>query len=234
MKKKADVVDWYSRIPKRFLPKRHNPNYDIHHIKVPFRMLITGSSGSGKTQTLLSLLHNMKNTFSKVVITTKNRDEPLYNWLSEKLHKEPSFEIREIDKDGLPQLDTFCKDDNNLLVMDDLVGESSKVQKQMEDYFLRARKLGCSLVYITQSYYAVPKMIRNNLNLLIIKQVSSMRNLTMILKEFDLGLTKEQLIEMYKHATADKSGFLLLDLDGEPSKKFRKNFDSYYEIDTEI
>lgn len=228
-KKKPVIINWYEKIPKKFLPKQHNPYYDIHHIKLPFRMLITGSSGSGKTQTLLSLLHNMPKTFEKIIITTKNKDEPLYNWLEDKFEKDPNFEMREIDKDGLPDLDKFDKEQNNLLVMDDLVGE--KNQKPMEQFFLRARKKGCSLVYITQSYYAVPRMIRSNLTYLIIKQVSSMKNLTMIMREYDLGIDRTQLIDMYKQATEQKAGFLMIDLEGDEGKKFRKDFDGYFDVD---
>ena len=228
-KKKPVIINWYEKIPKKFLPKQHNPYYDIHHIKLPFRMLITGSSGSGKTQTLLSLLHNMPRTFEKIIITTKNKDEPLYNWLEDKFEKDPNFEMREIDKDGLPDLDKFDKEQNNLLVMDDLVGE--KNQKPMEQFFLRARKKGCSLVYITQSYYAVPRMIRSNLTYLIIKQVSSMKNLTMIMREYDLGIDRTQLIDMYKQATEQKAGFLMIDLEGDEGKKFRKDFDGYFDVE---
>jgi len=228
-KKKPVIINWYEKIPKKFLPKQHNPYYDTHHIKLPFRMLITGSSGSGKTQTLLSLLHNMPKTFEKIIITTKNKDEPLYNWLEDKFEKDPNFEMREIDKDGLPDLDKFDKEQNNLLVMDDLVGE--KNQKPMEQFFLRARKKGCSLVYITQSYYAVPRMIRSNLTYLIIKQVSSMKNLTMIMREYDLGIDRTQLIDMYKQATEQKAGFLMIDLEGDEGKKFRKDFDGYFDVE---
>ena len=228
-KKKPEIINWYEKIPKKFLPKQHNPYYDIHHIKLPFRMLITGSSGSGKTQTLLSLLHNMPRTFEKIIITTKNKDEPLYNWLEDKFEKDANFEMREIDKDGLPDLDKFDKEQNNLLVMDDLVGE--KNQKPMEQFFLRARKKGCSLVYITQSYYAVPRMIRSNLTYLIIKQVSSMKNLTMIMREYDLGIDRTQLIDMYKQATEQKAGFLMIDLEGDEGKKFRKDFDGYFDVE---
>jgi energy-coupling factor transporter ATP-binding protein EcfA2 len=225
---RPEVVNWYEKIPEKFLPKQHNPYFHIHNIKLPFRMLITGSSGSGKTQTLLSLLHNMPKTFEKIIIVTKNKDEPLYNWLDEKFEKVGGFELREIDKDGLPDLDKFDKECNNLLVMDDLVGE--KNQKPMEQFFLRARKKGCSLVYITQSYYAVPKMIRSNLTYLIIKQVSSMKNLTMIMREYDLGISKDILVEMYNQATANKSGFLMIDLEGDKSKRFRRDFDKVFEV----
>lgn len=225
----AVLIDWYKKIPEKFLLKSHNPHYDKHHIKLPFRLLICGSSGSGKTQTLLSLLYNMPNTFENIFITTKNKDEPLYNYLEEKLGKKGLKITEGIDK--LPDLDKLDKETQTLIVMDDLVGE--KNQKPMEDYFLRARKKNCSLVYITQSYYAVPKMIRNNLTYLIIKQVSSMKNLTMIAREYDLGLEKKKLMDMYKDATADKQNFLLLDLDGDPTQRFRKGFNDYYDLSGE-
>jgi hypothetical protein len=38
--------------------------------------------------------------------------------------------------------------------------------------------------------------------------------------------------EIYDGATANKMPFLMLDLEGEPSKGFRSGFDEYYEIDT--
>lgn len=137
MPKKAELIDWYKKIPERFLLKSHNPYYEVHRIKLPFRMIICGSSGSGKTQTLMSLIYNMPDTFENIFIATKNKDEPLYNYVEEKLGKK-GLKIYEIDKDGLPDLDKLDKTQQTLLVMDDLVGE--KNQKPMEQYFLRARK----------------------------------------------------------------------------------------------
>jgi ABC-type dipeptide/oligopeptide/nickel transport system ATPase component len=225
-KASAEVINWYERIPKRFLLKSHNPHFDTHHIKLPFRMIICGSSGSGKTQTLLSLINAMPDTWENIFITTKNKDEPLYNWIEERLGKK-GLKITE-GVENLPDLDKLNKEQQSLIIMDDLVGE--KNQKPMEQYFLRARKKNASLVYISQSYYAIPKMIRNNMTYLIIKQISSMRNLTMIAREFDVGLEKEQLIKIYKEATKNKMDFLLIDLEGKPEEMFRKNFDEQFEL----
>jgi hypothetical protein len=113
--------------------------------------------------------------------------------------------------------------------MDDLVNE--KNQKQICDYFIRARKKNASLIYISQSYYAVPKMIRNNLTYLLIKQVSSMKNLVMISREYDLGMEKKQLTAMYNDATKEKQDFLLIDIDAPKPEKYRKGFNDYYEIE---
>jgi ABC-type dipeptide/oligopeptide/nickel transport system ATPase component len=224
-------IDWYKKIPKKYLTESHNPHFKDHGIKVPFRALIVGSSGSGKTQTLMTLLHKMPDTFEKVYIVTLNKDEPLYNYLNDKYGDEKQgklVEIREIGKEGLPDLDKFNKEKQSLVVMDDLINQ--KNQAPMIDFFIRARKKNASLVYITQSYYAVPKMIRNNLTYIFLKQVSSMRNLQMIMKEYGLGLKKKVIEKMYEEATSNR-GFLLIDLENQEGKTFRKNFDEWFEIE---
>lgn len=128
-----------------------------------------------------------------------------------------------------PNLDDFDKNDQTLIVMDDLVLE--KNQTGLEQYFIRARKLNCSLIYISQSYYRVPKVIRQNLNYLIIKQLSSLKDLHRIMSEYSLGVDKEELDAMYKDATKDKKDFLLVDMDGEMKDRFRKNFNDIYDLE---
>ena len=135
---KVELVDWYKKIPKKFLPKQHNPCFQDHHITLPFRMIIVGSSGSGKTQTLLNLLNIMPNTFEKIRIITKCKSEPLYEWLEEKL-KDFDFKIEE-GLGNLPDLDSLDKTVNNLIVLDDLVAESARAQRPVAEYFIRARK----------------------------------------------------------------------------------------------
>lgn len=224
----TELVDWYKKIPKKFLLKTHNPHFDKHHIKLPFRMIIAGNSGSGKTQTLLNLLYNMPDTFEKIFIVTKCKDEPLYNYLEDKLGDE-GVSIKEGITE-LPDLDSLDKTQNNLIVLDDLVNEPAKQQRPIQDYFIRARKKNCSLIYISQSFYQVPKLIRDNITYLIIKQVSSMKNLTMICRECSLGIDKKQLKEIYDDATQSKQDFLLIDLEGDKDTRFRKNLDQSYEI----
>jgi len=228
-KNEAVLVDWYAEMPKRFHLKSHNPNFDKHGINVPFRMLIIGSSGSGKTQTLLNIIHNLGETFQNLYIITKNKDEPLYNFLADKLKENVNI-VEGIDK--APDLDKFDKDEQSLIVMDDLVLE--KNQKALEQYFIRARKLNCSLIYISQSYYAVPPIIRKNLTYLVIKRLSSLPDLFRILREYSLGVDKEELKKIYeKSITDNKQDFLLVDLDADPNDRFRKNFNEIYDIKTE-
>ena len=82
--------------------------------------------------------------------------------------------------------------------MDDLVLE--KNQNKLEQYFIRARKLICSLVCLSQSYFAVPKMIRMNLNYLIIKRLNTLQDLFRMMREYSLGVSKDALVDLYQHS----------------------------------
>lgn len=225
-KSKAEIVDWYKKLPSKYLLKQHNPNYEIHGIKVPFRMLIIGGSGAGKTQTFLNILHNFGNTFQNIFIITKNKDEPLYNYLEDKLGKD-GLSVKE-GISNAPNLDDLDKEEQTLIVMDDLVLE--KNQRQLEEYFIRARKQNASLIYISQSYYAVPRMIRQNLTYLVIKRLNTLGDLFRIMREYSLGVDKDQLKKIYDASTDTKQNFLLVDLEEEPASRFRKNFNEVYDI----
>ena len=228
----AKMLDWYAhKGVQKYLSKQHNPAYEKHHIKIPFRMLIVGNSGSGKTSTLLNLIYNMSDTFEEIIIVCKSKSEPLYEYLEDKYAKDKSIKIIEF-KDGLPDIDKMNKEQQRLLVFDDLVNE--KNQSVICEAFIRARKKNCSLCYLSQSYYGVPKMIRNNLTYIIIKQLSSLKNLTRIMREYSLGVDKKDMKEMYDDSTRDKQSFLMLDLEGDKDKRFRCGFNDYFEVTEKI
>ena len=121
------MVDYYKVMPKKFLLKSHNPNYTEHKLNLPFRMLIIGGSGAGKTQTLMNLIRIMNGTFNNIHIITKNKSEPLYEYLESKVDN--GLTITE-GIDSATNLDEFDKKEQSLIVMDDLVLE--KNQKKLE------------------------------------------------------------------------------------------------------
>jgi len=213
---KNGMVDYYKVMPKKFLLKTHNPNFKDHKLNLPFRMLIIGGSGAGKTQTLMNLIRVMNGTFNNIHIITKNKEEPLYDYLESKVDN--GLTITE-GIDSAPNLDEFDKKEQTLIVMDDLVLE--KNQKQLEQYFIRARKLNCSLVYLSQSYFAVPK----------IKRLNTLQDLFRMMREYSLGVSKDVLVDLYQHSIQDnKQDFLLVDLDSEPKDRFRFNFLDVYDL----
>ena len=228
-----ELINFYeTKGVKKHMKSTHNPHYDKHHIKVPFRMLITGASGTGKTSTLLNLIRAMPDTFSKICVICKSKREALYDYLYEATGGEHGMvTINEIDdpKGGLPDLKDFNENTNSLIVLDDLVCESAKKLQPICDYYIRCRKKNVSVIFITQSYFHVPKIIRSNVSYIILKQVASQRNLMMIIKDFSLGADKKSAIDAYKQATENFNDFLLLDLDN-PKQAWRKGLYECFEM----
>jgi len=220
-KAEPEIVNWYEKMDKSLLVQAENPNFDLHRLKIPLRMCVVAPSGSGKTNFLVNLIHLFsrgKGTFADITIITRNKDEPLYNFLA---GKSDQIQIKE-GLHNLPQLDKMDKAVNHLVCIDDMV--LAKDQSQIENYYIRARKLNCSVIYLSQSYYRIPKVIRNNCSYMVILKLSGQREVNMILSEFGLGVSKEQLIYLYETATAEKFSPLLLDLEAQPFERFRKGF----------
>jgi hypothetical protein len=213
------IENLYEKIPKELLDEAENPNFNLHHLKLPFRMCIVAPSGSGKTNflcNLIGLFSRGKGTFQTITIITRNKDEPLYKWITSK-----SDQI--VIKEGLtntPALDKYDKDFNHLLVWDDLV--LSKDLSMVENYYIRARKLNVSVIFISQSFFRIPKIIRNNCSYMVLLKLSGQREVNVILSEFGLGVTKEELIDIYKYATSEKFSPLLIDMEAESNQRFRK------------
>lgn len=57
---------------------------------------------------------------------------------------------------------------------------------------------------------------------MVLLKLSGQREVNLILSEFGLGITKEQLIDLYKFATQEKFSPLLIDMEADADKRFRK------------
>ena len=223
------IINFYEIMPDKYKDDAENPNYEIHNIKLPFRMCVVAPSGSGKTNFLMNLLKVFsqgKGSFISVDIITANKDEPLYNYL---VGEFDGFTVKE----GIintPLLDNFDKKYNHLVVWDDLV--LSKNQDVIEKYFLRARKLNVSVVYLSQSYYDIPKFIRKNSNYLVLLDLNgAKREQTAILNEWATDLNKETLQNIYNDAVSVPLRPLII-TGGKCDKnlKYRKGWKDYYKI----
>jgi len=212
----------YEKMPQSLLRKSDNPNFNIHGIKLPARICVSAPSGSGKTNfviNFISMCSQGKGTFSSIQIITRDADEPLYSYLK---MKSPAIQITE-GLHTLPALNKFDKDESHLIIIDDLV--LAKNQEQVCEYYIRCRKQNVTVIYLSQSYFKIPIIIRQNCNYAIILGIGNKRSMNLMLSEFAIGASKEQLMEMYKYATKEKLHFLLIDVDETNSElKFRKDF----------
>jgi primosomal protein N' len=79
------IQNLYETLPKEYQEKQETyATYNQIQISTPFRMLIVGASGSGKTNALINLIRDM-NAFDMYYLYAKNIQEPLYRYFIDTL-----------------------------------------------------------------------------------------------------------------------------------------------------
>ena len=215
---------------KKYVVKTENPNYDLHHFETPFRSLVVAPSGSGKSNfitNLISLFCKGKGTFENIYIFCKSRDEALYQFLEDK--SKGLIEVHE-DLEKLPALNDLKPNEQTLIIFDDMVLDIKK-HNTIQEFYVRGRKRGASVMFLSQSYFGTPKIIRQNINYLVVLKLGGTRDVNTILRECSIGLTKEQLLSMYKEATREKFDVFIINLDKNSNERYRKNFLQYFRIE---
>jgi len=220
------LINYYEIIPTQykhvFLPDK---NFNKHLIEPCSNILITGPTGTGKTNSLMNFLHLKNNTFVDVIIFTgSTSDEPLYNFF-----KAENPEVKIIDTiEDLPDLEAFKDADKSferLVVFDDVAHLSKKIEDKLKNFIKASRKYGFTCVFIYQSYTSCPKFIRDNCNIFFIFRQSSNLSLKYLLREKNpANVSFENLMKMYDFSTRNKSNFFNIDTKANPAIMFRKNF----------
>ena len=225
MDKLPDVINFYTKIKTK--DPYYNPNkYTPQH---PHRTIIVGSSGSMKTNTLLNIIKT-SNAYTKIYLFAKALDEPLYEYLHEKLKGIESIDGTPIlyssdTLNDVPDVKDFDSCQQNLIIFDDMISEGSKkLREKLTDLFIRGRKQNISVIFITQSFYEIPKIIRSQANYYILKNISSKRDKNLIAK--DIGVDKDEIINAFDHVqNQDRTSFLMVDLKTvNPNMRYRINF----------
>lgn len=205
----SKLINFYTKVKKTSV---HNPNFETHRIHIPFRMLCCCSSGSGKSNYILNLLYEFDSTFHRIIVITK-APEPLYDLLCEKLKDRV-----EIYYEGnLPEFEALEPGKNGIVIFDDMI---LTPDSRIGEMFIRGRKLHYSSIYISQSFYQTPKIIRQNCNLIALGRGIAKRDLRMILSEYSIGISIEDLSRMYFEVTKTPMYFMLIDL---TSMNIRRN-----------
>lgn len=227
---KDELIDFYKTLPKGMLKQYHNPHYDKHKITVPYYGILVGSTGSGKTQTLLNILKQMNGTFEKIILCLKSADEPLYQYLKSKI---PPQQLEIYEHGVIPDVDKYKEFSGQMMIIfDDLV--TLKNQQPIIEWYIRGRKIagGCSMIYLTQSFYKTPKIIRIQCNHIFLKRLTTLRDLNLVISEYGLTGMKNDIIKEYKKITNEsKIPFMMIRTDGDPQERFSKNFKNFIAID---
>ena len=110
---------------------------------------------------------------------------------------------------------------------------NKKFQAIIKELFIRCRKLNISLVFITQSYFSVPKDVRlNSIHYLIMKinnELELQRELQNIAINHSADIDYQDFMKIYRECIKEPYNFLTIDnmLPASDPLGFRKNlFDS--------
>ena len=207
----------------------------------PYRILIIGGSGSGKTNTLLNLI-NEQNDIDKIYLYPRDLNEPKYKIL---IKKRKDVGIKHLnDPNAFIECSNTMDDvyenihDYNssrkrkiLIVFDDMIADimtNKKFQAIIKELFIRCRKLNISLVFITQSLFFLSKKRRLNSTHLIMK-INNKRESQNIAINHSADIDYNDFKEIYRKCTKEPFNFLTIDftLPASNALRFRKNlFDS--------
>ena len=106
---------------------------------------------------------------------------------------------------------------------------NKKFQAIIKELFIRCRKLNISLVFITQSYFSVPKDVRLNSTYYLIMKINNKRELQNIAINNSADIDYQGFIKIYIEWTKEPYNFLTIDttLPASDPLRFRnKLFDS--------
>ena len=119
-----------------------------------------------------------------------------------------------------------------LIVFDDMIADimTNKFQAIIKELLIRCRKLNISLVFITQSYFSVPKDVRLNSTHYLIMIIDNKRELQNIAINHSTDIDYQDFIKIYRECTKEPYNFLTIDTKlpaSDPLRFRKKSFDSY-------
>ena len=118
--------------------------------------------------------------------------------------------------DVYKNIDDYNPDKENkiLIVFDDMIADmihNKKLNSIVTELFIRGRKLNISLVFITQSYFKVPKDVRLNSTQFFIMKIPNKRELEQIVLNHSSDISTKDLIKIYEKCIAEPYSFLVND-----------------------
>ena len=128
----------------------------------PFRMLICGNSGSGKTNLLFHTLMKPLVYYDQIHLYGKNLEQEKYKHMiktMEDISRQVGYDIIHYNNDEIKPVDSMDSDTQKIVIFDDFICD--KNQKPLVDYFIQGRHKNCSVIYLSQSFYRTPKDIIN-------------------------------------------------------------------------
>ena len=200
--------------------------------------MIIGGSGSGKTNALLNLI-SQQSDIDKIYLYAKDLSKAKYEFLIGKSEdagikhfndSKAFIECSNTMGDVYGNIEDYNPNRkiNILIVFDDMISDimaNKKFQAVLKELFIRCRKLNISLVFITQSYFSVPKDVRLNSTHYLIMKINNKRELQNIAINHSADIDYKDFMKIYRECTKEPFNFLTIDttLPSNNPLRFRKS-----------
>ena len=181
-----------------------------------YRIFIIGGSGSGQTNTLLNLINEQRD-IDKIYLYAKDLSESKYEYLIKnrenagiKHVNDPKafIECSNTMNDIYENIDDYNPNRRRkiLIIFDNMIADimtNKKFQSIIKELFIRCRKLDISFVFITQSYFSVPKDVRLNSTHYLIMKINNRKELQNIAINHSPDIDYKDLMKIYRECTKD-------------------------------
>ena len=158
------------------------PNYDTKSptqgrslckfLDEDFRLLISGQSGCGKTNTVMHILRKPLVYYDKIHFFTPNQHQDKIVDLQKvmkPISKKVGYEVLELHSpEEIMDTSEYPSNNRKVVVFDDLVNAPDRIQSKIANHWTDGRHHGISPIYLSQSYYDVPQKIRLNCSHMIL------------------------------------------------------------------
>ena len=190
---------------------------------------------------------NEQNDIDKIYLYARDLNEQKYKIL---IIKREDAGIKDLN-----DLDTFIECSNTMddvyknihdynsnrkikivIALDDMIADvmtNKKFQSIIKELVIRCRKLNISLVFITQSYFSVPKDVRLNSTCYLIMKINNKRELQNVAVNHSAHIDYQDFIKIYRECTKEPYIFLIIDtkLPASDPLRFKKNLFDFYKND---
>ena len=187
-------------------------------------MLIIGASRTGETSTLLNLIKE-QNDIDKMYFYAKDFSKTKYECLIKKRENAGTKHLNDPKAfiECFSTMDVFylniddcnpSRKRKNLIVFDEIIAgimSNKTVQVIIKELFIRCRKLNISLVFITQSYFFVPKdFSSNSTNHLIMKINNKRGGFQNIATNHSADIDYKDFMKTYRECRKEQYSFLTI------------------------
>ena len=187
---------------------------------------------------MLNLINEQKD-IDKIYLYAKDLSEPKYEYLIKNrenagikhVNDSKAFiECSNTMDDVYENIDDYnpSRKRKILIVFDDMIADimtNKKFQSIIKELFIRCRKLNISLVFITQSYFSVPKDVRLNSTHYLIMKINNKRELQNIAINHSAHIDYKVFMKIYRECIKELFNFLTIDtaLPSSNPLRFTKN-----------